>query len=71
MSRLTILADDHAELISGGWSSTRINRSSFTKVSTRLGQTNNVTNLGIGLLGGGGNAQSIQGNSAEILTFAG
>ena len=71
MSNLNILADDHAELISGGWGSAQISRFSFTKVSTTLGQTNTVTNVGIGLLGGGGNAQSYQGNSAGILTFVG
>ena len=71
MSHLNILADDHAELISGGWGSTRISRFSFTKVSTALGHSNTVSNVGVGLLGGGGNAESYQGNSAGILTFVG
>ncbi|NDG73933.1 MAG: hypothetical protein EBX49_01010 [Synechococcaceae bacterium WB8_1B_136] len=71
MTRFTILADDRAELISGGWGSTRISLFKATKAETNLGQGNQVSNLGLGLLAGYGNAQSLQGNSAGILTLVG
>jgi hypothetical protein len=71
MTHLLIFADDRAELISGGWGSTRISLSKYVKTETNLGQSNQVSNLGLGLLAGSGNAQSIQGNSAGIFTFVG
>lgn len=71
MTRFAILADDRAELISGGWGSTRISLFRATKVDTYLTQNTQASNLGLGLLGGFGNAQSLQGNSAGIVTFVG
>ena len=65
MSNINLLADLQAELIGGGSRSL-----SFTKVSnfTGIKQSNNVTNVGIGL-GGTGLAGSIQGNSADVVNF--
>ena len=69
MTHHTILADNHAELISGGWRSTRTSLFNFKKVPTSIGQTNDVTNVGIGLLGGLGNADSFQVSSADVANF--
>jgi hypothetical protein len=66
----TILTDSHAELISGGTGSTWISLVSFKKVSTGIGQTNNVTNVGIGFFGHG-IAGSVQGNAADVANFVG
>ncbi|MFN6344724.1 MAG: hypothetical protein ACK516_02250 [Cyanobium sp.] len=44
----------------------------MTRVASSLvgvGQSNNATNVGLGLLVGLGNAQSIQGNGAVITSF--
>jgi hypothetical protein len=71
MTNLSILADDRAEVICGGWGSTRISFFQYAKAQTSLGQVNEANNLGLGLLAGFGNAQSIQGNAAGISTYVG
>jgi hypothetical protein len=65
MSNTILLADVQAELIGGGFK-----MPSITKVNnfTGLKQSNNVTNVGIGLWGFG-YAGSLQGNSAEVANF--
>ncbi len=65
MSNTILLADVQAELIGGGFK-----MPSITKVNnfTGIKQSNNVTNVGIGLWGFG-YAGSLQGNSAEVANF--
>jgi hypothetical protein len=65
MSNIILLADVQAELIGGGYKAP-----SITKVTnfTGIKQSNNVTNVGIGLWGFG-YAGSIQGNNAEVANF--
>jgi hypothetical protein len=65
MSNINLLADVQAELMSGGYKATNIIK---VKNFTGIGQSNNVTNVGIGLWGFG-YAGSIQGNNAEVANF--
>lgn len=71
MTHLSILAEDKAQVISGGWGSTRIRFAKASGVYTALGQENTVNNLGLGLLAGFGAAQSLQGNGSSIATVLG
>jgi hypothetical protein len=65
MSNINLLADVQAELVSGGYKPANI-----TKVTnfTGIKQSNDVTNIGIGLCGFG-LASSFQGNSADVKNF--
>lgn len=71
MTFITDLNDSGAELIAGGWSSTRISFAKFSSVYTALGQENKVNNLGLGVLAGFGAAQSVQANGSSIATLLG
>jgi len=66
MSNINLLADVQAELIGGGY----YKLPSITKVTNYTGikQSNNATNVGIGLWGFGF-ASSLQGNSADVTNF--
>jgi hypothetical protein len=69
MSSLCPLADHEAETINGGFFDTfNLNSFSFKAASTNLGQSNNTTNVGLGLLLGAGSANSFQSNLATIGT---
>lgn len=65
MSNINLLADVQAELIGGGYKVP-----SITKVTnfTGIKQSNDVTNVGIGLWGFG-YAASLQGNNAAVTNF--
>lgn len=65
MSNINLLADVQAELIGGGYRLPNI-----TKITnfTGIKQSNNVTNVGIGLWGFG-YADSLQANSADVANF--
>ena len=65
MSNINLLADVQAQLMSGGYKPTNI-----TKVTnfTGIKQSNDVTNVGLGLWGYGF-ASSFQGNSADVKNF--
>jgi hypothetical protein len=70
MKLITELNDLQSEIVKGGiFDVTNITLTRFASSLVGLGQTNNATNVGLGLLVGLGNAQSIQGNSAVISTF--
>ncbi len=71
MAHLSILADDKAQIIAGGWGFSRIRFAKASGVYTALGQESTVNNLGLGLLGGFGGAQSLQGNGSSIATVLG
>lgn len=72
MTSIAFLADDRAEVIRGGWRSTTIlTMFKATNVATNVAQVNESSNLGLGLLAGYGNAQSLQANSATIFSLAG
>jgi hypothetical protein len=71
MTPISFLSDAGAELIAGGWSSTRIRFAKFSTSYTALGQDNTVNNLGLGVLAGFGAAQSLQGNASSIGTVLG
>jgi len=62
MSNINLLADVQAELISGGSKLTTV--TNFTGIY----QSNNATNVGIGLWGNGF-ASSFQGNSANVYNY--
>jgi len=73
MTHIAFVADECAEVICGGRRGSGINVSQFkySTVTTNFGQSNQVSNLGVGLLAGYGNAQSIQANEAGIFTLVG
>ncbi|MFN4868094.1 MAG: hypothetical protein ACK5GZ_17500 [Cyanobium sp.] len=72
MSALSLLADHEAETINGGFfNSFNLNSYSWKAASTSLGQSNNATNVGVGLLLGIGSASSSQTNIASIGTVIG
>lgn len=71
MTHVSYLSDAGAELIAGGWSSTRIRFAKFSTAYTALGQDNTVNNLGLGVLAGFGGAQSVQANGSSIATLLG
>jgi len=72
MTKLNLLADSQSEVLAGGtWSYKAPKGCSPAYYSTTvnnkvlIGQSNNATNVGIGL-GGFGSATSFQGNSADV-----
>ena len=71
MTHLSILADDQAQVVAGGWGFAGIRFAKTSGVYTALGQENTVNNLGLGLLAGFGGAQSLQGNGSSIATVLG
>jgi hypothetical protein len=72
MSSLCLLADHEAETINGGFFNTfNFNSFSWKAASTNLGQSNNATNVGLGLLLGIGTANSFQANTANVGTIIG
>jgi hypothetical protein len=70
MKSITHLDDQQCATLSGGfWGSyTNISMTKFASSYTGFNQTNSANNTGIGLLVGLGNAQSLQGNAAEVFS---
>lgn len=71
MTIITRLDDHQCEVLRGGfWGSfTSVSRVRIARSATTLTQGNNAENTGLGLLVGLGNAQSLQGNGADISTI--
>jgi hypothetical protein len=70
MKSIAHLNDHQCEVLKGGiFDVTNISMTSLTSSLVGVGQSNNATNVGLGLLVGLGNAQSIQGNGALITSF--
>ena len=71
MKSITRLDDQQCEVLRGGyWGNFfSVSMSKFSRTSTTVGQTNTATNTGLGLLVGLGNAQSLQGNASEVISF--
>jgi hypothetical protein len=70
MKSFSHLDDHQCEVLKGGvFDVTNITMTSFASSLVGVGQSNNATNVGLGLLVGLGNAQSIQGNGAVITSF--
>lgn len=71
MSSIKIIADQHAELCSGGRypKGGKVFKSTTAKVKVR--QYNDVNNTGLGILGGNGEAASYQDNAAILVTDIG
>lgn len=67
----TELNDRGSEAISGGYWFTKIDYTKYGFNTTNLTQTNSVNNNGIGVLLGGGFAQSMQGNGFGLTAFIG
>jgi hypothetical protein len=72
MTKLNLLADSQSEVLAGGTWCYKAPKSCApaccsTTVNNKvvIGQSNNATNVGIGL-GGFGSATSFQGNSADV-----
>jgi hypothetical protein len=71
MKTITHLDEQQCEVLRGGYWGNYFSASmtSFSRVTTTVGQTNTATNTGLGLLVGMGNAQSLQGNASEVFSF--
>jgi hypothetical protein len=70
MKSFSHLDDHQCEVLKGGiFDVTNINMTSFASSLVGASQSNNATNVGLGLLVGLGNAQSIQGNGAVITSL--
>jgi|GEM_PF-1818380 hypothetical protein len=70
MKSFSHLDDHQCEVLKGGvFDVTNITMTSFASSLVGVGQSNSATNVGLGLLVGLGNAQSIQGNGAVITSF--
>ena len=70
MKSFSHLDDHQCEVLKGGvFDVTNITMTSFASSLVGVGQSNGATNVGLGLLVGLGNAQSIQGNGAVITSF--
>ena len=69
MKNITCLDERQCQVLRGGFWSTYYSTTKFSGASTTINQTNSTNNLGVGLLIGLGNAQSLQGNGAEAMTF--
>lgn len=70
MKSIAHLDDHQCEVLKGGiFDITSITMTRFASSRVGLGQNNNATNVGLGLLVGLGNAQSIQANGAVITSF--
>jgi len=77
MTKFNLLADSQAEVLVGGTWCYKAPKycapaSYSTTVNNKvlIGQSNNATNVGIGI-GGFGSASSFQGNSATVTNFIG
>jgi hypothetical protein len=70
MKFISLLDEQQCAALKGGlYGITNISMTSFASSLVGLGQTNSATNVGLGLLVGAGNAQSIQGNTAFVNSF--
>jgi hypothetical protein len=70
MKSFSHLDDHQCEVLKGGvFDVTNITMTSFASSLVGVGQSNSATNVGLGLLVGLGNAQSMQGNGAVITSF--
>ena len=70
MKSFSHLDDHQCEVLKGGvFDVTNITMTSFASSLVGVGQSNSATNVGLGLLVGLGNAQSIQGNGAVITSL--
>ncbi len=70
MKSITHLDDQQCEMLRGGYWGNFFSASmtSYSRITTTVGQTNTATNTGLGLLVGLGNAQSLQGNASEVVS---
>jgi hypothetical protein len=79
MTKFNLLADSQSEMLAGGggswcykapkcWAPASYSTTLNNKVI--IGQSNNATNVGIGI-GGFGTASSFQGNSADVTNIIG
>jgi parallel beta-helix repeat protein len=66
MMMFTELDSRDSEALSGGWRLTKTDTTKYSFNTTRLTQGNTVSNNGIGVLLGGGFANSLQGNAFEL-----
>ena len=75
MTCMTFLCDHQAESLTGGRSwgsgSYKFDLSSISYSKTAVGQSNEVTNTGLGLLVGFGSASSFQANAADVFSLIG
>ena len=71
MKTIKHLDEQQCEVLRGGYWGNYFSTSmtSFSRITTTVGQTNTATNTGLGLLVGLGNAQSIQGNASDVFSF--
>lgn len=70
MSNVVMLPDLESQHINGGWGSRfSFSSTSFKAVTTKVGQSNNANNLGLGILLGAGLAASEQVNVSDITTI--
>ena len=70
MKSISHLDNHQCEVLKGGiFGGTNITMTRVASSLVGVGQSNNATNVGLGLLVGLGNAQSIQGIGAVITSF--
>ncbi len=77
MTKFNLLADSQSEMLAGGTWCYKAPKccapASYSKTVNNqvvIGQSNNATNVGIGI-GGFGSAASFQGNSADVTNIIG